>query len=191
MSAALGLTLGGDGEFTFLPTLSPTFSFFIFSMRAFVRVYMCGTRPINTCMSFLISSSLLHQLSRLHAKTPPHVTGRKTQIFRTCRHIPFTSLPPSTPNRSQGTSHTATNSTNSICPTNPPQTQWRYRSAMDPRLMRALPTRPPFPPRCARVAGRGGVEPRRGWEVFEREGTGKVIKGRGGRRKGRENLLAV
>ena len=47
LNAVPGLTLGGDGEFTFLPTLSPTFSFFIFSMRAVVRVYMCGTRPIQ------------------------------------------------------------------------------------------------------------------------------------------------
>jgi hypothetical protein len=81
LNAVPGLTLGGDGEFTFLPTLSPTFSFFIFSMRAFVRVYMCGTRPINTCMSFLISSSLLHQLSRLHAKTPPRNRPQNTNIL--------------------------------------------------------------------------------------------------------------
>ena len=42
-----------------------------------------------------------------------------------------------------------------------------------PRFVRAFPTRPPFPPHRARVAGRDGVEQRRaarcGWEVFERE----------------------
>ena len=63
------------------------------------------------------------------------------------------------------------------------------------RFARALLTRPPFPPHRVRVAGRDGVEQRRavrrGWEVFEREGTGKVIKGRGETRKGRENWLAV
>ena len=62
---------------------------------------------------------------------------------------------------------------------------------MDPRLMRALPTRPPFPPHRARVAGCDGVEQRGaarcGWEVFECEGTGKVIEGR---KRGREGRIS-
>ena len=46
LSAALGLTLDGYREFTFLPTLSPSF-FFLFLMGTFAQVYMCGTRPIK------------------------------------------------------------------------------------------------------------------------------------------------
>ena len=59
----------------------------------------------------------------------------------------------------------------------------------DPHCMRALLTRPPFSPHRVRMDGCDGLElrgaARRGWEVFECEGTGKVIEGQKRGREGR------
>jgi hypothetical protein len=79
LNAVLGLTRGGYHEFTFLPTLSPPFSFL---MGAVVRVCMCGVRSIRLLI-FAFKFRPLYQLSRLRAKTSPHITGSVTQISRT------------------------------------------------------------------------------------------------------------
>ena len=47
LNVVLGLTLGDDGEFPFFPLSFLAFSFFLFLMGTFARVYMCGTRPIK------------------------------------------------------------------------------------------------------------------------------------------------
>jgi hypothetical protein len=47
LNAVLRLTLGDDGEFPFFPLSPPAFSFFLFLMGTFARVYMWGTRPIK------------------------------------------------------------------------------------------------------------------------------------------------
>ena len=67
LNAVLGLTRGGYREFTFLPTLSPSFSFL---MDAVIRFCMCRTRPIRLLI-FAFKFRPLYQLSRLRAKTSP------------------------------------------------------------------------------------------------------------------------
>jgi hypothetical protein len=72
LTAALGLTLGDDGEFSFFPTLSPPFFFLSFLNGCCLSgLHVRDTSHPTTNTHIQISFSLLYQLSRLRAKTPP------------------------------------------------------------------------------------------------------------------------